>query len=86
MLTENLIVHDLNNVYPEGYLVISHNIIIIIIIMNAGINECETGAADCAPDATCFDTPGSFECRCNEGFEGDGRTGCTPRPALGEFH
>ena len=53
--------------------------------MNAGINECETGAADCAPDATCFDTPGSFECRCNEGFEGDGRTGCTPA-MLGEFH
>ena len=52
--------------------------------MNAGINECETGANDCAPDATCFDTPGSFVCRCNEGFEGDGRIGCTP--VLGEFH
>ena len=42
----------------------------------AGINECVTGAANCAPDATCIDTLGSFECRCNEGFEGDGRTQC----------
>ena len=54
--------------------------------MNAAINECKTGDADCAPDATCIDIPGSFVCRCNEGFEGDGRTGCTPVPALGEFH
>ena len=49
--------------------------------INTGINECMTGAASCAPDATCIDTLGSFECRCNEGFEGDGRTVC-----VGEFN
>ena len=42
----------------------------------ADINECEVGAANCAPDATCVNTLGSFECQCNEGFVGDGRTVC----------
>ena len=42
---------------------------------SADINECVTGAASCAPDATCMNTlpPGGFECRCNEGFVGDGQ-------------
>ena len=46
---------------------------------SADINECVTGAASCAPDATCMNTlpPGGFECRCNEGFVGDGTTACT---------
>ena len=42
----------------------------------ADINECETGVASCVTDATCTDTFGSFECMCNEGFLGDGRTEC----------
>ena len=44
---------------------------------SADINECMTGAASCAPDATCIDTPGSFACVYNAGFEGDGTTVCT---------
>ena len=38
------------------------------------INECETGQAECAPNATCVDTPGFYQCVCNAGFEGDGVT------------
>ena len=47
----------------------------------AGINECET--VTCAPDATCIDTLGNFECQCNEGFGGDGSIECI---LLGECH
>ena len=48
----------------------------LYLIRAAAINECETGAADCATNATCIDTLGNFECRCDEGFEGDGATEC----------
>ena len=52
-------------------------------IYTTAIDQCET--AVCADDATCFPLPGSFECRCNEGFEGDGTTGCT-FVQLGKLH
>lgn len=37
------------------------------------IDECATGN-DCSADGTCSNTPGSFTCACNAGFEGDGRS------------
>ncbi|MFO0745476.1 MAG: EGF domain-containing protein [Myxococcota bacterium] len=43
------------------------------------VNECATGSAGCASNATCTNTTGSFVCRCKDGFEGDGKT-CTPSP------
>ena len=36
------------------------------------INECVTGANDCDSNATCTNTPGNFNCSCNEGYSGDG--------------
>jgi hypothetical protein len=37
------------------------------------VDECDIGFADCAGDrARCINTVGSYECVCNEGFEGDG--------------
>ena len=38
------------------------------------INECDT--SPCSSDATCSNTDGSFQCACNNGFNGDGTT-CT---------
>ena len=38
------------------------------------INECELETDNCHPDARCVNTPGSFTCICNEGYEGDGLT------------
>ena len=36
------------------------------------INECLD--SPCDANAECTDTNGSFKCKCNEGFEGDGLT------------
>ena len=36
------------------------------------IDECEIGKHNCHVNANCFDTPGSYECQCKEGFFGDG--------------
>ena len=40
------------------------------------INECTNGTANCDVNATCTNTTGSFTCKCNPGFTGDGTT-CT---------
>jgi hypothetical protein len=42
----------------------------------ADVDECSMGADDCDPNAECTNTPGSFECTCPPGWEGDGTT-CT---------
>jgi hypothetical protein len=41
------------------------------------IDECTLGTADCDPNASCTNTPGSYSCTCLTGFTGDGQT-CTP--------
>jgi len=38
------------------------------------IDECELEMDNCHPDARCVNTPGSFTCTCNMGYEGDGVT------------
>ena len=40
----------------------------------ADVDECRTEANDCDFNARCYNTEGSFECRCNPGYRGDGRT------------
>ena len=37
------------------------------------INECKERLDDCAAEAKCLDSHGSFECRCLPGYSGDGR-------------
>ena len=36
------------------------------------------GTDNCAPEATCANTEGSFTCTCNQGYAGDGVT-CTSK-------
>lgn len=36
------------------------------------INECTSGIHTCSVNAQCINNPGSFTCRCNVGFSGDG--------------
>ncbi|HWJ86207.1 MAG TPA: calcium-binding EGF-like domain-containing protein [Cellulomonas sp.] len=38
------------------------------------MDECALEIDDCAPDATCTNTPGAWECTCKDGWLGDGRT------------
>lgn len=45
------------------------------------VNECTAHADDCAMNALCENTPGSFLCHCFPGASGDGRT-CTPPTVL----
>lgn len=36
------------------------------------MNECLTGDHICSSHGYCSDTDGSYECTCQDGFEGDG--------------
>ncbi|XP_027054846.1 uncharacterized protein LOC113681912 [Pocillopora damicornis] len=36
------------------------------------VNECVLGNAECSKDATCKNTFGSYECKCKDGFTGNG--------------
>ena len=40
------------------------------------IDECKTHLHKCTRSSTCFDNIGSYECRCNEGYTGDGLSEC----------
>ncbi|XP_022797777.1 multiple epidermal growth factor-like domains protein 8 [Stylophora pistillata] len=40
------------------------------------VDECKLGVAQCHPNASCVNLPGSFNCVCNRGFIGDGVTVC----------
>jgi len=40
------------------------------------IDECESSTPQCHAMATCQNTPGTFQCVCNEGYTGSG-TECT---------
>lgn len=40
----------------------------------ADIDECLEGVDDCSASATCINVPGSFQCECETGYEGDGKT------------
>ena len=46
------------------------------------INECLRGTDNCATNAACIDTNGSFACECWLGYTGDGIRSCTPTAAL----
>ncbi|XP_067906168.1 uncharacterized protein [Heterodontus francisci] len=52
-----------------------HGILIFYRHVN-NVNECQTGSHDCHSSASCFNSPGSFQCVCRAGYTGDGRT-CT---------
>ena len=44
-------------------------------------DECNNGSHDCHSNATCINTAGYFECKCKDGYIGDGRN-CTGKDQL----
>lgn len=40
------------------------------------IDECKTNTHKCTRYSTCSNTFGSYECRCDEGYTGDGLSQC----------
>ena len=51
------------------------------------IDECKENTDNCSTNATCHNTPGSFNCTCNSGFKEDG-VNCTgkERPDNAHFY
>ena len=47
-----------------------------LILFITDLDECAIGLNYCDVNAICYNSPGSFQCRCGAGFTGDGRT-CT---------
>lgn len=41
-------------------------------------DKCSNGSHDCSPNGKCIPMDGSYDCACNQGFEGNGRL-CTGR-------
>ena len=50
-------------------------------LQSADIVECTSDANDCATNAVCINTPGSYICRCKNGYQGDGKS-CTGKALL----
>ena len=48
--------------------------IIATLLRFSDVNECNTGGHNCHSEAKCNNTIGSFNCTCNEGYSGDGRS------------
>ena len=45
-------------------------------LFSQDINECLISNGNCHPNAQCINSDGSFECHCDEGYDGNGST-CT---------
>lgn len=47
------------------------------------VNECNAGTHNCDKNATCSNTSGGFDCRCKDGYKGNGRS-CELEPYCGD--
>ena len=46
------------------------------------VDECSSGRSDCGSYATCYNTPGSFKCKCKGGYGGMGQDCKRKHPTL----
>ncbi len=54
----------------------SSNFQFFITLLYIDVNECSPELEKCGSNSQCVNTDGSFSCRCNEGYTGNGVT-CT---------
>ena len=54
--------------FIENILYQEYNVFCIIV----DIDECAKGEVSCGKNAECVNAVGSFECKCKEGYTGDG--------------
>ena len=67
------IIHTLlNSVVHTGTFFQNYIILCIFLAILADINECERELYDCNENASCINTPGSYQCECITKFTGDG--------------
>ena len=45
-----------------------------LITLSKDVDECSEDKHNCSPKAACQNTVGSFKCKCNDGYQGDGKT------------
>ena len=55
--------------------------IFALVFLNLDHNECTNEEIPCGLNARCVNTAGSFQCKCNEGYIGDGNK-CTGKYIL----
>lgn len=46
----------------------------MLVIFLSDADECKLEIDECSVNADCGNTPGSYRCRCKDGFIGDGKT------------
>ena len=44
------------------------------ITFSKDVDECSEDKHNCSPKATCENTEGSFKCKCNDDYQGDGKS------------
>ena len=60
----------------QVYIIIRSLLMINVFTSLVDIDECNLDTHNCDVNANCTDTDGSFNCTCNQGYEGDG-VNCT---------
>jgi len=69
----NVPVVKLKSVYAVA---VVNNLLLLLLLSAADVNECRMYPDYCAPEAICVNTVGSYYCQCGVGYVGDGER-CT---------
>ena len=61
---------------PKGKFLLKTQANIWLIYFLSDVDECSADSKPCDDNADCFNTKGSYSCRCKLGFTGDAGTTC----------